>query len=89
MDLSDENTSVNDQELLLKIMETQERLEEDPSESDLKEMENENTKNLKDSFSRISEALDRKDWSFLKEEATKAQYFTVIQNRIKEKIPIK
>lgn len=77
-------TQCEDVEFLMKIMETNENLEQVTNSESLRMIENLNTRNINQCYEILSEAFRQKDLAGAKEVVIKLKYFTTIDNKIRE-----
>ena len=77
-------TQCEDIEFLMKIMETNEDLDQVTTAESLRVIENLNTRNINQCYEILSEAFRQKDLICAKEVVIKLKYFTTIDNKIKE-----
>lgn len=89
IDVGEGAGTIDDQELLMEILELQEKLEEGVSEAELRIMHSQNSEKLRNCFEVIRKAYDeKKDLGAVKKEAIKVQYFGVLQKQIEAKLPV-
>lgn len=79
-----EGTQCEDVEFLMKILETNEDLDEVTNTESLRMIEHLNTRNINQCYEILSEAFRQEDIAGAKEIVIKLTYFTTIDNKIKE-----
>ena len=78
----DETAKIEDPELLMEVLETQERIEEAEAEKDLEEMKRLNDERIQDSVMKLEEAFRRDDTEVAKSEAVRLRYWVNIRESL-------
>jgi len=84
---SEEKGSITDPDLLMEIMDKQEQIEETSSIPELKQLDEENNRQLDQLYQRVGQYLDQKQLEEASKELLRASYLLRMQTQLKEKLP--
>ncbi|XP_035690448.1 iron-sulfur cluster co-chaperone protein HscB-like [Branchiostoma floridae] len=83
----EEGEKLSDPELLMEVMEANERLGEAETEEEVRSVAEENREKLDRLCKELSDAFDKGDVSRAKEILTRMQYYSNIEDKVKERLP--